>query len=94
MKKEDIKWICTDADEEQFGRQITEKIFEFKQKDVEPTIIDISKYPAKEVESIINSYGYTQMTGDNIADGLNNVVDMYGKQAGWIIAECIFESEI
>lgn len=88
------KWVSTDPDSEQFGRQITKTIFEFKQKDVPPTIVDLSDYEGKEIEHIINAYGYSQMGGQNLTKGLKNIVELYGKNSNWIIAECIFESEI
>lgn len=92
-KKYSHAWICTDSDTKQYGRQITENIFEFKEKGKEATIIDLSEWEEKEQEHIINSYGYTLMKGENISEGLQNVVELYGSSAKWIIAECIFETE-
>ncbi len=34
MKKKLNQWICTDPDTLQYGRQISEKVFEFRQFDV------------------------------------------------------------
>ena len=84
-------WICTDADNEQFGRQITDRIFEFKEKnrgleeedDFVQMTINLDHYTQEQVENHISAY-YTDM---------NEVFNVYGEEANWIIAECIFEQE-
>ena len=87
------KWICTDADALQYGRQLTDTLFEFKDENTEATLVDITEYEAKEIEHTINAYGYTQLKGENKAKGLENIEELYGKSTNWIIAECIFEME-
>ena len=87
------KWICTDSDQKQYGRQLSENLYEFKEKGIDATIIDMTEgvYEIKEVESCINSYGYTLLTGDNKSDKFENINELYGDSTQWIIAECLFE---
>lgn len=88
MNKKEIPWVCTDQDEDQYGRQLSENIFEFKDKKTEPTGIYLAEYTIKDIEDIINAYGYTLF---NSVAGLENIVILYGARAQWIIAECLFE---
>lgn len=89
----DQKWVLTDIDFNQYGRQLKKTLFEFKEDEKEATLIDLADRHNKEVESIINSFGYTMVSGENKVESLQNIDDLYGKDANWIIAECIFESE-
>jgi len=90
MKKHSKEWKLTDGDTNQYGRQLTDVLFEFKEDGKEETGIDLSAYRNKEIEGVINSYGYTLHKSKK---GLENVYDLYGKDANWIIAECIFETD-
>lgn len=90
------EWKLTDADTNQYGRQLNNVLFEFKEDGKDVTGIDLTAYRNKEIESVINSYGYTlfrlsAIIGDK--KGLENIFDLYGKDANWIIAECIFETD-
>ncbi len=90
------KWICTDPSTNQWGRQLSDIEFEFKEdRNAGPIgyyehqeIIDLRKYTLTEKEDIINSYGYTF---GKPKKGLVNVFEQYGQEAAWIIAECVFE---
>lgn len=90
--KEKEKWILTDSDNQQYGRQLSFTKFEFKEKRgkyIHKCIMDLSDYSDTFVENIISSYGYT-------LEGINkpsypNIYNLYGKETLWIIAECIFE---
>lgn len=89
------KWVLTDADINQYGRLITNTIYEFKENGKEPTIIDITEYEAKEIEHSINSFGYTNITNPNLKKkSLSNIKELYGDKVNWIIAECLFETTI
>jgi hypothetical protein len=88
--KEEPKWKLTDPDTEQYGRQHSKFMFEFKEKRKEPSAIDLSGYTYGEIEDTINSYGYTLYNSEK---GLENIKELYGNNADWIIAECIFETE-
>lgn len=92
-KKINQDWVLTDSDSNQYGRQITKTLFEFKQDGKEATLIDLKNYPKKEIEHTINSFGYTLMKGENRVKTLQNIYFTYGASSNWIIAECIFESE-
>lgn len=86
-------WKCTDLDNEQWGRQLGDNLFEFKEKNrgfdeyEEDEFIEIrinlDDYTEEQIENHISAYY------ENIAE----VISIYGKQANWIIAECIFEQE-
>lgn len=91
-KKIDKKWKITDPDTNQQGRQITKTIFEFKEDGKEQMLIDLDETETKEKEHTINAYGYTLMSGENKVKGLTNIHDLYGKDAEWVIAECLFET--
>ena len=86
------EWICTDPDTEQYGRQISERVFEFKEKmyleevdddKVVQMTINLDDYTEKEVEDHISAY----------YEDLNEIFNIYGEDSNWIIAECIFEQE-
>lgn len=85
-------WICTDPATEQHGRKLSDWIYEFKEirgnKTFQQTV-DLSHYSAREVEPIINAYGYTlEPWSDDTF-----IFDIYENKetVNWIIAECIFE---
>ena len=88
-----MNWTCTDPDSEQFGRQLSENIFEFKEKDrsfdahgknkwIKKTI-NLSLYKYQDIIAMCAPYYKT----------MDELFDTYGKQSSWIIAECIFEQE-
>lgn len=82
-------WVCTDIDENQYGKRLDEKVFVFKQGlDQEEELIDLDKYTDEQKESAIWGYSYTLKEESK---GNKNVFDLYGEEANWIIAECIFE---
>lgn len=86
-------WICTDLDNEQYGRQLSETRFEFKEKnrglidyDEDEIIhfgVDLSKYSDKEIREAISGY----------YNSLEELKSIYGDDSNWVIAECIFEQE-
>lgn len=88
------EWVCTDPDTVQYGMQISEYEFEFKEglNGVKKNeVIDLREYTMEQIENCINSYGYSLVWTRN---GPRNIWDLYGEETMWIIAECIFESEI
>jgi hypothetical protein len=96
-------WCCTDPDCLQHGKKISETEFKFIQavwldtcegdtrainaKDdsdnyaVCAGFIDLDLYPDEDIEGSIGSYGYT----------LKSIKEIYGEDANYIIAECLFE---
>lgn len=87
-------WILTDPDTEQYGRQLEEFKFEFKEKDKTQMIIDLDTFEEHEIEDIINSYGYTLYdVNPELGDSYDNIYTLYGDSADWITAECIYEYE-
>jgi len=101
-KKEYGQWILTDGDTNQWGRQLTEHSWEFKQDEkydefLSRTIqfeIDLEAYTLKEIESCINSFGYTFHPFPQMDLGNRNIYEVYGEDAHFVIAECIFEQEV
>jgi hypothetical protein len=93
MELENIDWKCTDSDNEQYGRQIDKRIFEFKEKNRglaeygEEQFIEIyvnlDNYTEGEIEEYISAY----------YDSIAEIIGIYGEDSDWIIAECIFEQE-
>lgn len=87
------EWVCTDGSLDQWGRQISENVYEFKERnrglddyDKDEFIqitIDLDDYSSTYVEDCISAY-YT---------GIDEVKSTYGEDFEWIIAECIFEQE-
>jgi hypothetical protein len=86
-------WVCTDLDNKQYGRQLSETKFEFKEKnrglldyDEDEIIefgVDLSDYSEKEIEEVISGY----------YSCLDELKAIYVEDSNWIIAECIFEQE-
>lgn len=87
------EWICTDLDNEQYGRQIDTRTFEFKEKnrgllDYEDgefieIYVNLNNYTKGEIENNISAY----------YDSIEEIIEIYGSDSDWIIAECIFEQE-
>lgn len=84
LEKEPLNndWICTDPDNQQYGRKIKKNVFEFKERG-EHLVIDLTKYSQAQKESFIASY-YGNIQNCKNECGLNYL---------WILAECIFEQE-
>jgi hypothetical protein len=86
-------WICTDLDNKQYGRQLSETRFEFKEKnrglleyDEDEFIefgVNLSDYSEKEIGEVARNY----------YSSLDELKEKYGKNWQWILAECIFEQE-
>lgn len=89
------EWICTDPDNEQYGRQISERIFEFKERS--KGLYEDGYEEGEFIEMTINLDHYTQEEVNNhisaYYEDLNEIFNIYGEDANWIIAECIFEQE-
>jgi len=82
IKKENESWTCTDEDNQQYGRQLSERIFEFKERGY-TDIIKLDDYNLKEINNIISSYYLS----------IEELKKEYKENSDWIIAECIFEQE-
>lgn len=76
------KWICTDPDNKQYGRQLSETEFEFKERG-EEMFINLDNYNEDEIDNHISAY----------YNSINELKNIYKEQSNWIIAECIFEQE-
>lgn len=93
LNANNIDWICTDIDNNQWGRQIGDKVYEFKQDLTYPdgTVVteeaevNLLDYTDAEIENHISAYGYTieQLYRDNTIEF-----------AEWLMAECIFEQTV
>lgn len=78
------EWKCTDPDADQWGRQLSPYVFEFRTKDSEPVKIDLEAYSHVSQDLIVRTF---------YPDGIDQVHREYGENALWIVAECIYESE-
>lgn len=87
------QWICTDLDNEQYGRQVDDRTFEFKEKNrglddyredefIEITV-NLDHYTYREIEEHISPY----------YNSIEQLKSIYDDNSDWIIAECIFEQE-
>lgn len=83
------EWVLTDVDTGQYGKRISKTHFIFKEDGRDEKNIVLPHYTREQIESCINTYGYTLIEGD-----IDNIVEKYGKEANWIIAECLFEMNI
>ena len=93
MKKYSEDWKCTDLDNEQYGRFISDRIYEFKEKNR-----GLSEYDEDEfIEIYVNLDNYTEGEIENhilaYYDSVEELIEIYGEDSEWIIAECIFEQE-
>ena len=87
------EWQCTDPDNEQYGRYISDRIYEFKEKNRGLTdyeedefiqiLIDLDDYSSDDAEDCVSAY----------YSGIDEVKQIYGADFEWVIAECIFEQE-
>lgn len=84
-------WICTDPDTDQFGRRIEPGIYEFKETVRLPggtaypkqEIVDLSQFTVEEKIEALATFGYTLES-----------VKRELPDPDWILAECIFESQL
>lgn len=89
----DKNWVCTDIDNQQYGRRLSRSIFEFKEKSR-----DLDEYDeGEEIQLLINLDDYSTEQIDDYISGyyqdINEIQNIYGTESSWIIAECIFEQE-
>jgi hypothetical protein len=92
MKTKD-EWVCTDPNMNQYGRKISDGVYEFKQdmKYPDGSIIKergevhLKDYSNEEINDHLSSFGYSIGI---LKDTMNEA------NAEWITAECIFEMTI
>ena len=84
-----MKWICTDPDTNQYGRKLSDKLYEFKQDMkyngvivTEEDEINLNDYTEEEINDHLSPYGWSieQLKDENTLE-----------DAEWLMAECIFE---
>lgn len=85
---EEIKWTLTDPATNQYGRKISDSIYEFKEDNKDQTEINIDDYTPIEIEECINAFGYS--LGEK--DKFDCIYGLYhSDEVNWIIAECLYE---
>lgn len=92
-------WICTDLDNEQYGRQLDERIYEFKEKernytggdDGNPVLLETDEFIQMEID--LDDYTDEQIENHISAyyNSVEKIKEEYGASWEWIVAECIFE---
>lgn len=86
-------WQCTDPDNKQYGLQLREGVYLFKEKNHFHEINDEGEW----IEIEINLAGYSDESREEIAStyygSLNELKEQNGDSWEWILAECIFEQE-
>ena len=86
------KWEQTDASCNQYGRQLTQGVYEFKEgsgRNKYRQTITLAEWPTELVESIVSAY-YDSVSALRAGNGI--LID--GPDADWLIAECIFEQHM
>ena len=86
-------WKCTDPDNNQFGRKIGYKLYQFKQDMKYPDgiivkeeeTINLNNYSDKEIDENLSCYGWS-------IEILKK--DHSPEDAEWLYAECIFEQTL
>jgi len=86
-------WICTDPDNNQWGRKLGDKLYEFKQDAKYPdgTItheqieINLNDYSDEEINNHLSPYSWS-------IEKLKNETNL--ADAEWLMAECIFEQTV
>ena len=61
------KWICTDPDNKQYGRKLTENIYEFKEGNVS-LVIDLDEYTNEQMKKAYEPYGFPKLNNWLIAE--------------------------
>lgn len=81
-----MEWRCTDPDNNQFGRKIGDKLYEFAENNFSKhETIDLNKYSNKEIDEHLSPYGWS-------IEILKK--DHSPEDAEWLYAECIFEQTL
>ena len=87
------EWQCTDPDNEQYGRQISTNVYEFKEKNRGLTDYEEHEF----IQILIDLDDYSSDYAEDIAETYYGSLDELKEQCGdaweWILAECIFEQE-
>lgn len=113
MNKQDIpevdhtklEWICTDPDNFQYGRKVSDGVFQFKEwigggkldEAVEKTVKEcFNESGSWEEDTIVLANFNEQEIREHISGYYNSLEDLKkicGDDSDWIIAECIFEQQ-
>ena len=97
------EWRNTDPDTNQWGRQLSENIFEFKQDNLakktllmEDPTMDLSG-ESDTIQFEVDLSDYTLKAIENYTSSfyksLHQLITTYQNEWKWIVAECIFETE-
>lgn len=88
-------WVVTDPSTNQMGRFISSGLYEFKEDNIEPRIIDLTKFKSSTVDKALLAFGYSLREPIAFRKEIN-LWDIYKtqKEVDWICAECLFELEI
>jgi hypothetical protein len=96
-----LEWTCTDPDNEQYGRKVSDGVFQFKEwiggAIAEKTIEELFDEPGSwEEDTIILANFNENEIREHISayySSLEELKEIYGDDSDWIIAECIFEQQ-
>lgn len=100
LNVERIRWVETDPDRYQLGRQIGEQTYEFKEYLGDPEKVeldiaftDLSMWFQYEVDLNKFSDAEKEKTAETYYGSLDELKEQCGDSWEWILAECIFELE-
>lgn len=100
-----LEWTCTDPDNFQYGRKISDGVYQFKEwiggakleVPVGKTIKECFDEPGDwEEDTIVLTNFNDEEIANHVSayyDSVEQVHEIYGDDAEWIIAECIFEQQ-
>lgn len=100
MEISQFEWVCTDPNNQQYGRQISDMIFEFKEPLFDYKFEGITPKRFKTDEEIKIAINLSEYSENDMYDyvssyyGYDDFKEFLKTNEGrWVIAECIFELE-
>lgn len=100
LNAERIEWVITDPDNFQLGRQIGDRLYEFKEYLEDKEDITLDEALTREenwTQYYIDLDTYSDAEQESVAGTYYGSLDELKEQCGdawqWILAECIFEQE-
>lgn len=100
-----LKWTCTDPDNFQYGRKVSDGVYQFKEwigKEKltipqEKTVKECFDEPGdwEEDTIVLANFNENEIRKHISAyySSLEELKEIYGESSDWIIAECIFEQQ-
>ena len=90
-----VDWICTDPDNDQWGRKLGDGHYEFKESNPAFEINPVENEEYVQMDILIDQYSSPVIEGivGSYYSSLANLKEQNGDNWEWVLAECIFEFE-